>query len=116
MTLEDFKTKLRSAPEKINFSDTITVIEENYNFTNAAFKNGDLENSSTQNLGSCKVFSFALKQKFTKEETLACFAQFYFIDVLENPNGTDHQNIRNFMKTGFEGLVFEKEALTEKNA
>jgi len=114
MALDDFKNKLRSTPEKINFSDTITIIEENYNFTTSAFKNGDLQNSSTQNLGSCKVFSFALKQQFTKEETLACFAQFYFIDVLENPNGTDHQNIRNFMNTGFDGLVFENETLTEK--
>jgi len=46
--------------------------------------------------------------------TLASFAQYYFIDVLENPNATDHQNIRNFIKTGFEGLIFEKETLTEK--
>ncbi len=114
MTLEAFKNKLKNTPETLNFSDTISVIEENYNFTPAAFKNGSLKNSSTQNLGSCKVFSFALKQQFTKEEALACFAQFYFIDVLENPNGTDHQNIRNFMNTGFEGLVFESETLTEK--
>lgn len=114
MTLDDFKNKLRSTPEKLNFSDTITVIEENYNFTPSAFKNGDLQNSDKQNLGSCKVFSFALKQKFTKEETLACFAQFYFIDVLENPNKTNHQNIRNFMNTGFEGLVFENKTLKEK--
>jgi len=31
-----------------------------------------------------------------------------------NPNGTDHQNIRNFMKTGLEGLQFDGIALTEK--
>ena len=114
MNLNDFKNKLKNTPEALKFSETISVIEENYNFIPAAFKNGDLENSSTQNLGSCKVFSFALKQQLTKEEALACFAQYYFIDVLENPNGTDHQNIRNFMNTSFEGLVFENETLTEK--
>ena len=114
MTLQDFKNKLTNTPKELDFSDTINTIEANYNFTAAAFKNGDLENSNTQNLGSCKVFSFAIKQGFTKEETLACFAQYYFIDVLENPNATDHQNIRNFMNTGFEGLVFENETLTEK--
>jgi len=114
MTIQDFKNKLTNTPKKLNFSDTINIIEANYNFTPSAFKNGDLENSNTQNLGSCKVFSFALKQNFTKEETLASFAQYYFIDVLENPNATDHQNIRNFIKTGFEGLIFEKETLTEK--
>lgn len=114
MTIEDFKNKLVNFPKELNFSDTINTIEANYNFTPAAFKNGDLQNSDSQNLGSCKVFSFAIKQKFTKEETLTCFAQYYFIDVLENPNGTDHQNIRNFINTGFEGLVFDNETLIEK--
>ncbi|MCD8446341.1 HopJ type III effector protein [Tenacibaculum finnmarkense] len=111
MTLQEFKNKLRNTPKELDFSDTINVIEENYNFTPSAFKNGDLENTSTQNLGSCKVFSFGIKQQLSKEETLACFGAYYFIDVLETPNGAGHQNIRNFMKTGFEGLVFENETL-----
>ncbi|MBE7629461.1 HopJ type III effector protein [Tenacibaculum piscium] len=114
MTLQEFKNTLKNTPKSIQFSDTISVIEENYNFTPSAFKNGDLENASTQNLGSCKVLSFAVKQELSKEEALACFAQYYFIDVLETPNGAGHQNIRNFMKTGFEGLVFETETLSEK--
>jgi hypothetical protein len=42
---------------------------------------------------------------------LACFGSYYRKDVLENPNGTDHQNIRNFMNRGWEGISFEKEAL-----
>ncbi|WP_275315947.1 HopJ type III effector protein [Tenacibaculum bernardetii] len=114
MTINNFKNKLRNTPKDINFSETISVIKENYVFTPSAFKNGDLQNSSAENLGSCKVFSFALKQQLTKEETLASFAQYYFIDVLENPNGSDHQNIRNFMNTGFEGLIFDNETLVEK--
>ncbi|MDO6745402.1 HopJ type III effector protein [Tenacibaculum soleae] len=114
MSLQDFINKLRNTPKEVVFSETISVIEENYVFTSTAFKNGDLQNSNAENLGSCKVFSFALKQKLTKEETLACFGQYYFIDVLENPNGTDHQNIRSFMNTGFEGLIFENETLVEK--
>ena len=114
MTVDNFISKLRSNPKKVVFSETMSVIENNYVFTPTAFKNGDLQNSDAENLGSCKVFSFAVKQQLTKEETLACFGQYYFIDVLENPNGTDHQNIRNFMNTGFEGLVFEDETLVEK--
>ncbi|WBX71382.1 HopJ type III effector protein [Tenacibaculum retecalamus] len=114
MTVENFKNKLRNTPKDINFSETMSVVEENYVFTPSAFKNGDLQNSSTENLGSCKVFSFALKQELTKEETLICFAQYYFNDVLGSPNGSDHQNIRNFMNTGFEGLIFENETLIEK--
>lgn len=114
MTIENFKNRLKSDPTEIEFSDTINIIEKNYTFSPSAFKNGDLQNSSTENLGSCKVFSFAVKQQLTKEETLACFAQYYFNDVLENLNGTGHQNIRNFMNTGFEGLSFDKQALAEK--
>lgn len=114
MTIKEFVTKLKNNPKQLIFSETMSVIENNYVFTPTAFKNGDLQNSDAENLGSSKVFSLALKQKLTKEETLACFGQYYFIDVLENPNGTDHQNIRNFMNTGFEGLVFEDETLVEK--
>ena len=33
---------------------------------------------------------------------------------LGNPEGIDHQNIRNFMEFGWEGVVFEGEALTKK--
>lgn len=114
MTLEAFKQKLKNTPNSIEFQDTIAAIEVNYNFTPTAFKNGELENNAGENSGSCKLFAFAKLQAFTKDETLACFGKFYFDDVLKDPNGTGHQNIRNFMKTGFEGLVFEAEALKIK--
>ena len=114
MTLDRFKETIQSTPEKVEFSDTMSVIENVYNFTPTAFKNGDLYNEAEKNQGSCKVFSFAIQQGFSKEETLACFGQYYFEDVLKNPEGTDHQNIRNFMKTGFEGLFFEGEALKKR--
>ncbi len=114
MTLADFKNKLQNAPETIAFSETIAAIENTYEFTPSVFTNGELKNEETQNQGSCKVFSFAVKQGLTKEETLACFGQYYFKEVLEDPKGTGHQNIRNFMKTGFDGLSFDKETLVEK--
>ena len=28
------------------------------------------------------------------------------IKIVKNPDGTNHQNIRNFMKTGWEGIAF----------
>ena len=114
MTLEAFINRLKTTPAEVVFTETMAVIETIYNFTPSSFKNGSIQNSATENLGSCKVFAFALKQQLTKEETLACFGQYYFKDVLENPTGTDHQNIRNFMQTGFEGLVFEQEVLAEQ--
>ena len=107
MTLNEFLDKLKSSPKQIDFSETITVIDSNYLFTPTAFTNGLLENAEDQNLGSCKLFAFAVDQDFTKAQTLACFGTYYFEDVLINPDGTGHQNIRNFIKTGFEGLHFE---------
>ncbi|WP_188863865.1 HopJ type III effector protein, partial [Aliivibrio fischeri] len=46
--------------------------------------------------------------------TLACFGQYYRHDVLENPQGDDHQNIRNFMVTGWAGVQFKTQALQAK--
>ena len=106
MNLEDFKKKLKSSPESVEFSETINVIEQNYEFTPTSFKNGQIENAEGQNSGSCKLFAFAKDQNFSKEETLACFGEYYFEDVLKDPKGTGHQNIRSFMKTGFDGLEF----------
>lgn len=114
MTIQDFTTKLKETPKGINFSETISIIETNYEFTPTSFSNGNIQSNANENLGSCKVFAFALDQKLTAEETLACFGQYYFEDVLENPNGNDHLNIRNFMKTGFEGVSFEKFPLKKK--
>lgn len=114
MNIQEFKNKLKNNPEAIDFSETMDVISTNYEFTPTAFKNGNLENNEGQNSGSCKLFAFAKTQELSKEETLACFGQYYFKDVLKDPNGTGHQNIRNFMNTGFEGLSFEKEPLIKK--
>lgn len=114
MTIEVFKNKLKNEPKTIEFSETMGVIEANYSVVPVAFTNGVLQNKSGENSGSCKLFAFAKAQDLTKEETLACFGQFYFDEVLNDPNGTGHQNIRNFMKTGFEGLSFNKVPLSKK--
>jgi hypothetical protein len=106
MRTEEFINKLKTTPKNLEFSKTMAVIETNYEFTPTAFKNGVLQNNTGENSGSCKLFAFAKLQSFTKDETLAYFGQYYFEEVLKNPNGIGHQNIRNFMKTGFEGLIF----------
>ena len=113
MTIQEFKTKLKTNPTAIVFAETIQVIEDNYNFTPTRFINGEIENKAGENSGSCKLFAFAKAQKFTKSATLFCFGEHYQ-NVLEDENGISHQNIRNFMKTGFEGLSFDGEALSFK--
>jgi hypothetical protein len=45
---------------------------------------------------------------------LACFGTYYRDDVLANPEGSDHGNIRNFMKTGWAGVSLPEGVLTVK--
>ena len=113
MTIPEFKTKLKTTPTAITFKETMQVIENYYTFNPTAFKNGDIINNAGENNGSCKLFAFAMHQELTKEATLFSFGEHYQ-SVLDDKNGTSHQNIRNFMKTSFKGLSFENEALTLK--
>ena len=111
MKLSDFIDKLKTRPRKIEFAETMEVIEANYKFTETAFSNGEVKNEAGVNSGSCKVFSFAQKHQLSEEETLALFGIYYRADVLAYPDGDDHQNIRQFMKTGWAGISFEGDAL-----
>ncbi len=115
LTITSFIQKIKQDPKSIVFTDTIAIIEENYNFTPTAFQNGTQYNGVGENSGSCKLFSFAKLQNLNQDETLACFGPIYFDEVLSNPDGTNHQNIRNFMKTGWDGISFEGEALVLKS-
>lgn len=110
MILEQLKT----SPETIQFKEVIAYIDENYNFTPTKFTNGNTVNEADQNNGSCKVFSFGKLNNLSKEDVLNLFGEFYREDVLKNPEGTDHQNIRNFIEFGWAGISFEGEALTRK--
>lgn len=111
MALPDFLQRLRSTPERIEFADTIAAIEDAYDYTPTAFRNGELSNAIGQNGGSCKIFAFARLQGLSEAETLACFGRYYREDVLQHPEASDHQNIRNFMRSGWSGVAFEGEAL-----
>ena len=114
MDLQDLLTTLSESPNSVQFADVISVIESNYEFTPTEFQNGEILNEAGQNNGSCKIFAFAKIQDLDTKSTLSCFGDFYRKDVLENPEGDDHQNIRNFIKFGWEGIRFEGQALSEK--
>jgi len=114
MTTTDYLKKLKSTPDIIEFSEIMDVIESEYDFHPTAFKNGDIENSESENLGSCKIFSFGQMHGLSEEQTLACFGAYYREDVLQNPNANDHQNIRNFIQSGWNAIKFSGNALTTK--
>jgi len=114
MNLDTFLRQLDQNPEQIEFNDTMVVIAANYDFTPSTFTNGNTVNEADTNNGSCKIFSFGLLNNLSKKQTLACFGGYYRDDVLGNPNGDDHQNIRNFMVYGWNGVKFNSIALELK--
>lgn len=107
----DLISKIQNQPETISFTEVIEYIDSNYSFTPTRFRNGETVNEANQNNGSCKIFYFAKLRDLTPEQTLHLFGDYYRIDVLRNPEGTDHQNIRNFIKYGWDGMVFDGEVL-----
>ncbi|WP_461520424.1 HopJ type III effector protein [Porticoccus sp.] len=114
MSVDRFLETLKTAPETVSFSDSIAVIEENYRFEETAFTNGQTENPAGQNNGSCKIFAFGRLNDLSEQQTLQCFGDYYRVDVLQNPEGDDHQNIRNFIEHGWPGVEFSGEALVLK--
>lgn len=115
MQLSAFLTKLQQTPEQINFAETIAIVDEYYDFTPTAFRNGELDNAAGQNSGSCKLLSFAQLHQLSEAQTLQCFGDYYRTDVLQHPDANDHQNIRNFMRFGWSGVRFAGIALQLKN-
>ena len=114
MSISEFIGKLKSDARNISFQETIAVIEANYSFTPTVFSNGNQINKEGENNGSCKIFAFAKLNQLDKIQTLSCFGSYYYQDVLQNPEGIDHQNIRNFMEFGWDGIRFEEKALAAK--
>ncbi|WP_180104135.1 HopJ type III effector protein [Acinetobacter sp. YH12108] len=101
------------AAGEAKFADVIAYIDAHYAHTPTAFKNGQQVNAATENQGSAKVFSFAQLNSLDQAQTLSLFAEHYAA-VLATPEATDHQNIRQFMQNGWDGIAFEGEALAAK--
>jgi hypothetical protein len=111
---ELFNANLEMSSDDIMMEDVIEMIDINYESGLIEFKNGDIVNKQGENEGSAKVLSYAALSELDKDTTLKLWGQ-YYRDVLATPDGTDHANIRNFMKTGWEGVPFENGiALTRK--
>ena len=107
--IQTLLTQLQAGTAK--FSDVIALIEARYHHTPTAFSNGQQHNAATENQGSAKVFSFAQLHDLDQTQTLSLFAEHYAA-VLATPEATDHQNIRQFMQHGWNGIQFEGSALT----
>ncbi len=118
MSINSFIEKTKTNAENVSFEETIAIITENYDYTPTTFTNGTgddtITNEAGTNEGSCKIFAFAKLNSLDTDQTLACFGKYYREDVLQNPEGADHANIRTFMRHGWGGIQFNGEALSAK--
>lgn len=108
---QELLTQLANGQAK--FTDVLAYIDARFHHTPTAFKNGQQHNAANENQGSAKVFSFAKIEGLNQSQTLSLFAEHYAA-VLATPEGTDHQNIRQFMQQGWDGIEFEGQALSAK--
>ncbi len=112
MNLTGFLSRLSEEPESITFSETLAVIDNNYIFSPIEFHSGIHKNAPGKHTNACKIFAFALLHGLSARQTLACFGEFYREDVLGNPTGKDHPNLREFSRKGWNGLYMDGEPLT----
>lgn len=108
---QDLLAQLAAGEAK--FADVIAYIEAHYTHTPTAFKNGQQSNATTENQGSARVFAFARLNGLDQAQTLSLFAEHYAA-VQATPQASDHQNIRQFMQNGWDGIAFKGQALTAK--
>lgn len=113
MSPEQLAQQLETGP--VDFQQVMTVIDQHYDFSPTAFRNGQTDNAAGSNNGSCKVFAFAQLLGLSEKAALNAFGDFYTVDVLPHPEGQDHANIRNFMASGWSGIEFEGKPLSAKN-
>lgn len=104
--------------QPVGFRDTMEIIAAHYDYRPARFHNGlgedRLTNEAGINEGSCKIFAFARLHGLPEPQTLALFGEYYRDEVLPNPEGEGHKNIRNFMKHGWAGVAFDADPLVSR--
>ena len=114
--LETFIEQIKNTPDITEFDDVIGIIDQYYLYTPTRFVNGtdndNVVSDTGENEGSCKIFSFARIHQLDEARTLNCFGKYYREYVLNNPEGTDHANIRTFIKHGWDHIKFDNTALT----
>jgi len=104
----------------VRFEEVMEVINGSYDFVPTGYTSGagtpeEVVNAAGQNSGSCKTFAFAKMHGLSQEPTLRLFCEHYQ-QVLGDPGGDSHLNIRAFIEHGWGGVQFDGEPLVEKGA
>lgn len=109
---------LRLNEELADFEDVQQYIADHFHYTPSRFSNGlgdaPVLSEAGQNEGSCRLFALAKIEKLSQEETLQLFGRHYR-NVKSHPEGSDHANIRRFMRDGWQGIQFEEMPLQKRN-
>lgn len=95
----------------VPFTEVIAVIDKAYAYTAIPFVNGkgtpeEVRSAAGENNGSAKVFGFARLHGLGADEALRLFCEHYE-SVVATPEGSDHGNIRAFIKHGWDKLEFD---------
>ncbi len=110
MTLAELLKHLSEPEPDLRFAEVVACIKTHYQYRPTAFNNGPLYNAAGENEGSCIIFAFAKRHRLSDKQALLCFGEHYQ-SVLQDPSGTGHGNIRQFMCSGLAGVAFAEEAL-----
>jgi hypothetical protein len=117
MIFQNLLTRLQQG--EADFEDVIAYVNDHYEYTPTRFSNGRgadaVVNEAGKNEGSCRLFALAKIKDLNAADTVQLFGRFYRDDVLKNPQGTDHGNIRTFLREGWAGIQFDGVALTLKD-
>jgi hypothetical protein len=101
------------ASDTHQFASTLAFVNQWYEFTPTAFRNGAVSNGVEQNQGSCRVLALALLQGLSSEQALRCFGEHYR-DVLATPGADNHHNLRRLQAEGLGGIGFDHPPLRRK--
>ncbi len=113
---QDFTRLLAAAAnDTIVFQDVIATIRRHYECSPVAFRTGagtsrETDNPAGTNAGSSQLLAFARRLGLDEQTTLALYGEHYR-DVLKDPAGSAHANIRAFMANGWAGVVLAADPL-----
>mmetsp|Transcript_1865 Transcript_1865/g.4420 ORF Transcript_1865/g.4420 Transcript_1865/m.4420 type:complete len:215 (+) Transcript_1865:199-843(+) len=104
----------------VKFAEVMEMVNDAYIEMPVEYRTGrgtpeEVVNPPGKNSGSRKIFYLGWSQGLNEQETLRLFCEHYQ-DVLQNPDGDSHSNIRSFMKHGWGGVWFEGPALMPRGS
>lgn len=99
----EFAESIKLGTKPVTLTETLAFIDEHYEYISVGFKCGEIESQPGENKGSAKIFSFGLMTKMDETAVLRLFGEVY---RNLDPKGSDHPNIRNFIKYGWPGVSF----------